>query len=139
MKVLFIGYSTAWDAMAAALGYLRQPIDANPWFGDYNLEQKGAIEVGVDRLGREVYVLGSSRPQLVKKVVEELIKVGYPRADAVEVIVLQLPGQKRVSQMLRLARWPLLGTISKQYIAKWAAKQGRIWWQTGQSLSLKIK
>jgi len=136
LKLLFIGHTIAWDTMAAALGYLELPLDHNNWYGNNQLEkQGGAIPVGTDNRGREVYVLGSTRPQLIKKVVGELLKVGYPSAEPVEVIILKMPRQKALRYLVLLTGLPIIGGLIRRYTYKWSQPWSGMWWQQGYQMS----
>lgn len=138
MKLLFIGATITWDALAVAQGYLEQT-ELGSDYGNYDLEKVGqAFTIGIDDWGRDIWVLGSTRPVLIKKIVAELIKVGYPWAQEVEVIAFKLPGQRILLWLLAMASWPVLGKFIKPYINIWAERFYGLWWQEGRKIWTKL-
>jgi len=121
LKKLLVGESITWDTLAVALGYLGQQISQNQWYGNMALEKKGsALAVGKDKWGNQVFVLGSAQPKIIKKVVQEISKLGYPRVAEVEVISIKLPGQRWLRWLVKMARWKIIGTIALRLTA-WVA------------------
>lgn len=136
MKILLIGESITWDTLAAALGYLGEPLQGNNWYGNTAVEQRGSVlEVGQDKKGNQVYVLGSSRPQIIAKVIDEISRLGYPRVAPVKVIIIKVPGQYWVRMLVRMARWRMLGYLALKAASIIARKYEHIWWQEGRNLA----
>lgn len=135
MKKLFVGASISWDSLAAALGYLGQPLSYNNWYGNCRLQTKGsALVAGDDQNGNQIIVMGSPHPAIIKKVVDELIKLGCPNTEQVEVVVLELPGQDLIRRLVTMARWPLVGAFVLNWVTKYAARYAQTWWDEGSRM-----
>lgn len=135
MKKLFVGASISWDSLAVALGYLGQPLTHNNWYGNPDLQKKGAaLSLGHDLKGNEVVVMGSPQPAIIRKVVEEIMKLGCPDTEPVEVIVLDLPGQATIHRLLTMARWSVGGNLALKLTGLIAERYCHTWWDEGGRL-----
>lgn len=119
MNILLVSNKAVFEGCLLAAYYLKQ-VPNQLIFGNIALEkQKEPLLIGIDTAGNQVFTLGSSVPELVALVYDELKRVDDWRT-APLMVIPYAPGWARLTVILAaLAAIPLIGGVFNNLARSW--------------------
>lgn len=140
MKILLVGKTGVFDALAVAAGYLDQmEIYNSPNFADINLENsKKLVKAGADGRGNELFVVGHNAPEVVPIVNQEfetLSKIN--ENERIQVIPIKVAGENTTWVLSKLANLSLVGKLFLQWAKRRTLNRSYYLWEQGKNLHIE--